>query len=509
MARGVDCHRLGAGNPRRRQPHQGCDRSRPSPIGWLRRLPERVATLASVEAGTCVPPWAAADWPRLDADATVRALAAIAVPPAPDRAGPPEPLGAASPAQLVLEESVCRLAGPPPAPSPADTFWHQPLDAVIDDDAEAGDATHRAVRQALLLLASQREAIAEPGRVAALLHRFGVGAPRSDTGIPITVAAQAADGTTASFATRLPASALAITLTGLVTRQPSSGTTVHPRWAMESTLRDPDSPVQALSIRLSVAGTGEGRLLAPRVLNDLVGGRVHRIDAMATGDVLVTPNGRLESRLIDERGHVRPGPAWPRPIIGETAYLGHARLAWTTGADSQLMLRHGERVTAWPVPFVPCRALVRDDGVVVFSSGSGAWTWHPDRGFQRRFEASCYGVHVDPGGIRLDPMVKRDGRRIRTRVGECWITRDLESFRAEPLGPLGPCWHRSLSNEVAVETFPHADTVRLRRGGETLDVTCYYPLHAAFAGRLLVVSTMSGDLLTFEDAWPGDGRAAR
>jgi hypothetical protein len=82
-------------------------------------------------------------------------------------------------------------------------------------------------------------------------------------------------------------------------------------------------------------------------------------------------------------------------------------------------------------------------------------------------------------------------------VARVW-RRSTGTVKPVTLDALGPCWCSQARDGWQLDTYPHADIVRIVTPADrTFDLACFYPVQAAWAGPTLVVTTRHGDVLAF------------
>jgi hypothetical protein len=467
-------------------------------------LPERAAVIGSLERGDAIPDWARAHlWTPIDPVRLVRALDALAEREAAiGERGTRERATTDVADTLVVERAICRLATTP-GPGPTAAFWSQPVQP-LDGTTVVTDPPAGPAHLARLLCAAQLSRFDRADRTAAVLTAFRSARTCGQDGCRIDIEIDDGGATVSQLRTEVPPSALAIALTGLVTETSSSQAADTPAWSSSARLVDPDLVDGCLRFTVTIATPARAwRTIDPRVLNTAVAGRVHRLQACGRGEVAVPVTGTTRTVLVDASGAVRDGWTWPEAIVGDIAFE-EGRLAWSFGATSALFLRAGGRTRRWDVPFSANAALACADGSVVFATSQGAWRWRPEHAPVCLLPGAFFAAHAVEDGIRFDPFVKKDGRRVRTRQGRAAVLGRDGAQRWTPLAASGPCWSSAAApGGTHAEGYPHADLVRLTSAtGESREMVCYYPVSVAWAGSSLLVATMAGDLLSFEGLLP-------
>lgn len=216
--------------------------------------------------------------------------------------------------------------------------------------------------------------------------------------------------------------------------------------------------------------------------------------------VLVSGGQGHRGTIVHADGRFEPGSPWPRPIVGEVPLADGRALAWGKAPTPFIALRSAGTgaATVKEVPFRAHRPLVVA-GSFFWSAHDGLWQGSPEGGEIRHLSdvGPVYGLQECPGGLRLDPIFGV-GRIVRRRDGVAWLWNPAtRQTIVEPLGALGPCWSTTSSGTWRVEVYPNADAVRLAGKGYELLLACVYPMHAAWAGATLVVTSMFGQVWAF------------
>ena len=229
-----------------------------------------------------------------------------------------------------------------------------------------------------------------------------------------------------------------------------------------------------------------------------------RCVALDDATVLATPaHGAASLRIAADATWVSE-PTHDIQLVGEVplsadgarVIWGHHPVPYVGVREAGGALRHTE-----PVPFTPLRPVVTSDGTVFWATDRGLWEWTPGGRYQRLADIPpCFGIRLVEDGCRLDPrFVAPSGHPIRRRDGVAWVWR-RSTGTVEPvtLDALGPCWCSQARDGWQLDTYPHADIVRIVTPADrTFDLACFYPVQAAWAGPTLVVTTRHGDVLAF------------
>jgi hypothetical protein len=111
-------------------------------------------------------------------------------------------------------------------------------------------------------------------------------------------------------------------------------------------------------------------------------------------------------------------------------------------------------------------------------------------------------VDAHEADLVLSPCVRNVERVLqRRRATHVWHWRGDRPPEAESVGPLGAATSRSVGRGgwTAI-AYPEADVVQLESAdGRVMSMTCYYPFKVAWLERSLLVSTIRGELLLFDD----------
>jgi hypothetical protein len=265
------------------------------------------------------------------------------------------------------------------------------------------------------------------------------------------------------------------------------------------------------SLRRPGYGGCDGRLV-PRVLTDAGVPRANV--AYATSDAVVcVAHHRSESFRVRADGSTALAHEWPRSIILELPFGDGGLVAWSNGAANwerptagYVMYRHG-----------PDAPVVIDE--LPFRPGWGAWwrerlhwscfktglgSWAPGTPPVLTLETvALLTVDAEDDGLSLVPAVRDDGGALQRARNTHALVLDPDGgpARTAPCGPWGPrTAHAIGSHGWRAEAFADSDVVRLASPeGGAVTLACYYPMKLAWVGPSLLVSTLEGELLLFED----------
>lgn len=198
---------------------------------------------------------------------------------------------------------------------------------------------------------------------------------------------------------------------------------------------------------------------------------------------------------------------WPKCIRGVRVVDPRgATVAWHPDGQYVMSRSHETAdVDVQDVTFRPTSCYV-DDGGEVWWTGKfgGVWRGRPGQVTGPVVETPpLLSIHrADDARLSLDPLTRHpDGAPVRRRLTQGFAYRPASGVLA--VSDLPPLGQRGFSSQGAGWTatpHPFADIVRLSaNSGEIVDLLCYYPMTAAWAGRSLIVATGAAELLLFED----------
>jgi hypothetical protein len=213
-------------------------------------------------------------------------------------------------------------------------------------------------------------------------------------------------------------------------------------------------------------------------------------------------------------GSIEHGHRWPGPVVGELPWgpdggaiawtngtasfpaLTPPYLFWRTSADSGV-----ERID---LPFRPGLGFVAPDLQAFWAclpGGIGRWSPKGDLELLAP-ELALWSVRPEGASLRLDPLDRDpDGHVRRRRRHHAWLRDADGTMRDVPLDRVGAASSVAPSARWTATVHPVADAVRLQTADRSavFELSCSFPLCAAWAGGSLVVATLEGELLFFED----------
>lgn len=345
-----------------------------------------------------------------------------------------------------------------------------------------------------------RSATAAAEGQASLLLTCSVGGRHSDLEIPLP----------------LGAAALARVLTGVVRDEANApyqlGAVNH----------------GGLSVSVAMAfrtGAGKGRApfhlsgaasIVPTVLAEA--GSRQGVVAYATGDaaVLVVPN-TPSSLAVRRDGRVQTHLEWPRPINGELPLGEEGAVAWGIGIGGwpavrsgyvMYRSRRGGKVSIEELPVRPSVGVWWKGRLFwacyprVVDAWVGVVSWIP--GEPVRFECpglTVFDMQPDGDSLVMQPCsFNVRGQVERRRVSTGWRWTPGAALEPVTLGRLGAISHRATNGHWAAVLYPESDLIQLDAAdGRMRQLTCHYPGRAAWVGGSLLVSTVSREVLLFEN----------
>lgn len=246
-------------------------------------------------------------------------------------------------------------------------------------------------------------------------------------------------------------------------------------------------------------------VITPRVLTDEGVPRAVLGYTSARGAVLAPLLGTA-SFVVRQDGTIEPHHSWPRPIVGELPFGEDGAVAWNNwpeAAPSYVMYRTraGEDPVIEDLPFRPSVGAWWRGRLywTLFPSGFGSWM--PGDPVLESPDVSLLGLHAHATGISLATCLRdENGGARRERPASAWEWSPDRRLREVPLGPEGSASCRSSDTGWTAAAHPEADLVLLESStGVRVAMTCYYPFWLVWAGRSLVVATIQGEILLFED----------
>jgi hypothetical protein len=438
-------------------------------------------------------------------------------------------------------EALLGMACPTSWPGVEDSFFSRSV-VCRDSDAVAKAAvapglsnlSREGERLALewLLCASRLTEWSAPafGRLRGLLRAFEDGAESAvsctEAGIDLVLGAE---GDGRSWSVDLPVmidqAALARVLSGMVT-VPDAGSPVlnaatPPTNAAETALqklahvRAPGVTARTDITLLRIAPrprSGEPRslesiLLTPRVLTD-EGVARSVLGYATTGGAVFVPIVGQASFIVRENGSVEPHLSWPRAMNGQLPLGVDGAVAWMNNWDGPgpgyVMYRAGvdDTPTIQELPFKPTVGAWWRNRLYWTSFPSGLGSWAPGEAPTVSLpDLTLMAIHPEETGLMLAPCLRdTQGAYRRQRSTECFRWKPGSPVEAVLLGPHGAASCRSSDRGWTAFAYPQGDIVSLESDdGQRASMTCYYPFTTAWAGRSLVVATIQGELLFFED----------
>jgi hypothetical protein len=235
------------------------------------------------------------------------------------------------------------------------------------------------------------------------------------------------------------------------------------------------------------------------------------------GVVCVRSNDK-SSVVLHEDGRQEDCHPWPRAIITELPFGDRGAVAWASGRA------HPSNIVP---PYVMYRRTPGDDPVIEslpFNPSWGAWwnervywgylpstvqpgrglaSWAPaaDARIELTGEFSLFDIRPGQSGLLLEPSTRRpDNSYERRLLSQGWHWHPSTGIESRQLGPHGAAGFEVVGNGITTTTFPEADLVRFERaGGRSLSMTVYHPFRIAWLKRSLLVCTVDGQLLLFEN----------
>jgi hypothetical protein len=321
----------------------------------------------------------------------------------------------------------------------------------------------------------------------------------------------ASDTSTASFELALPVgdAALGRVLTGAIVRAAGDTPQVAPPRV--------ETPGLHVSLSLEPAQTMPPiAMRRPRLVSP-AGERWAIAYPLERGVVCVRANDK-SSVVVHEDGHQEPRHRWPRAIITELPFADGGAVAWASGrADPSDIVP----------PYVMYRRTAEDDPVMEslpFNPSWGAWwngrvywgylpsavqpgrglaSWAPsgDARIELKGEFAFFDIRPGGSGLLLEPSTRRaDNSYERRLLSQGWHWHPSTGVEPRQLGPHGAAGFEAVGNGITTTTFPEADLVTFERAGSgRLSMTVYHPFRVAWLGRSLLVCTVDGQLLLFEN----------
>jgi hypothetical protein len=324
---------------------------------------------------------------------------------------------------------------------------------------------------------------------------------------------------TASFELVLPVgdAALGRVLTGAIVRAAANAREVEP----------PRVDTPGLHVSLSLAARDHAPDEPPRTTPPIATRRPRLVSPpgerwaiaypLERGVVCVRANDK-SSVVVHEDGHHERRHRWPRAIITELPFGDGGAVAWASGrADPSDIVP----------PYVMYRRTAGDDPVMEslpFNPSWGAWwngrvywgylpstvqpgrglaSWAPsgDARIELEGEFALFDIRPDQSGLLLEPSTRRlDNSYERRLLSRGWRWHPSTGIQSRQLGPHGAAGFEVVANGITTTTYPEADLVTFERAGsDSLSMIVYHPFRVAWLGRSLLVCTVDGQLLLFEN----------
>jgi hypothetical protein len=275
---------------------------------------------------------------------------------------------------------------------------------------------------------------------------------------------------------------------------------------------DPGSGLPALALRGSLAiatprgWEDAGTFLAPSTARLIAGDRrTPHLFATALDDrrAIVTRTDLTGSAIVGESGHAEAAPSWPCPILAEGPWGDGGRaFAWTMHPP-RLLVREPDGTIAvdLALPFVPSSAEAEGDAIR-FTAHDGGWRWTTRDGATHAIAGPplvAAFARAD-GSLELAPYAFGEPPPGRPRTNPPLAWTPAGGLHELPSSPLGAVWARASRGGWTAEALPDADLVRLSDAQGTRGwLICDGPRMLAWAGRALVVVTISGDVFHVPD----------
>jgi hypothetical protein len=242
----------------------------------------------------------------------------------------------------------------------------------------------------------------------------------------------------------------------------------------------------------------------------------------AHGVVCAALHGR-DSFIVREDGGVEPHASWPRPICAILPLGDGGSVAWNNGTDAwperssgYVMYRptadapiHTEDLTVEPSMGAWFRERLY---WVLFPRGLASWT---PGGPVRVIDDSItlLAAHDDGANDVLQLAAcerAADGNLVRGRVPRGWRLGPGDRLDETSYGVDGASSCRSADMGWTAVVYPEADRIALSApDGIRASLACYYPYQAVWLGESLLVSTVHGELLLFEQLREAIGALTR
>jgi hypothetical protein len=251
--------------------------------------------------------------------------------------------------------------------------------------------------------------------------------------------------------------------------------------------------------------------ITPRVLTDEGVPRSSIAYVISRGVVCVSA-WATNSFVVRADGGIETAHSWPNPILNELPLGVDGVVAWSNGGidcarseSGSVMYRLGKDAptTVERLPFKPRWGTWWRNRLYWTCFESGIGSWAPGAGSAAALpDLTLLAVAVHDEELLLSLCIRSaDGILQRRRGTHAWLWNGEQPPRVTSLGPLGVASSRSVAQDDWVATaYPEADIVQIESGdGRVLSMTCYHPFKVAWLERSLLVSTLSGEILLFQD----------
>jgi hypothetical protein len=251
-------------------------------------------------------------------------------------------------------------------------------------------------------------------------------------------------------------------------------------------------------------------VVTPRVLTDEGLERSMVTGTARDGALCASLHGH-SSFVLSELGDRTHEVLWPRPLCGTLPFGETGWLAWGNGThdwphvgDGYLMVLENDRA-APRVEELSCRPTtgVWWKGSVYWSTfPTGLASWTPGRGttvLDRTL--AIIGMSVDDVGLLCVTGQRTDqGHLVRTAAHDSWRWSPSTGLSRLINPVVEPATCRSTDNGWLAAAYLDEDALDIHApDGRVTRLLCYYPFGAAWAGSSLLVSTVEGEVLLFEN----------
>jgi hypothetical protein len=132
----------------------------------------------------------------------------------------------------------------------------------------------------------------------------------------------------------------------------------------------------------------------------------------------------------------------------------------------------------------------------------GVASWAPGESVRLECpDVTVFDMQPEGNSLLMQPCVfDGQGRFERRRVSHGWRWQPGAAPEPFPLGPHGSASWRGTNGCWTATAYPESDLIQLEAtDGRTRQMTCHYPSRVAWAGDSLLVSTVSREVLLFEN----------